>query len=230
MLKRLLTIGIMISLYSVSMYADDTRKVTFETNYGKIVLEVYPKAAPNLTTRFLELSEKQYYTGTLFHYINTDFIIAGGDLNTRLEPLDKEIIEKYDKLDDEISATALGLHRLLVRNSYLGNHLERDNPARRWSMKEFLEYQGYSFDDSLPSIPIEYGSIAMASNKPNSNYTQFFIVTSKNGAPWLSGKNTVIGKVVEGMEVVHIIETLPHDEYNFPIAEKRPEIINITVK
>jgi len=220
-------------MVAFSIYAQgslQTVKVTFETTYGSITLEIYPEAAPNLSQRFLELCRKQHYTGTYFHFVDAGFIIAGGDLTIREEPLEKDIIDSYDKLPDEISAKALGLDMLLVRNSYLGKHLQREDPTRRLTMKAFLESQGYKFTDSLPSIPNDYGYLAMASNQPNSNRTQFFIVTAKEGAPWLNGKNTVLGKVIEGMDVVHIIESLPHDEDNNPLPEQRATILNTIVE
>ncbi len=230
MLKFLISAHLILLLSVGLLATDEVKLVTFETNYGSIGLEIYPEVAPNLTARFLELCEKGYYTGTYFHFIDVGFIIAGGDLFTRKEELPDDVINQYGRMDDEISAKALGLDRLLVRNSFLGKHLERDNPVRRWSVKELLEHQGYSFDDSLPSIPNEYGAIAIASNEPNSNYTQFFIITAQEGTPWLDGKNTAIGRIKKGMDTVHKIENLPQDAYHRPLPENRPVIENIIVE
>lgn len=228
---RSLLSAILILCFIICLSAsEEIRLVTFETNYGIIEVEIYPEAAPNLAARFLELCEEGHYKGTDFHFVDVGFIIAGGDLYTREKELSDDVINQYGKMDDEICAKALGLDRLLVRNSFLGQHLERDNPARRWSVLELLEHQGYSFNESLPSIPNEYGAIAFASNQPNSNYTQFFIITAEDGTPWLDGKNTVIGRVKNGMDVVHTIENLPQDEYHRPLPEHRPVIEQIKVE
>jgi peptidyl-prolyl cis-trans isomerase B (cyclophilin B) len=64
---------------------------------------------------------------------------------------------------------------------------------------------GYTFDDEQNDKKIVRGALAMANAGPNTNGSQFFIVTT-DAAPWLDGKHTVFGQVVEGMEVVDKIE------------------------
>ncbi|HEX8208496.1 MAG TPA: peptidylprolyl isomerase [Solirubrobacteraceae bacterium] len=64
---------------------------------------------------------------------------------------------------------------------------------------------GYSFDDEINDHKIVRGALAMANAGPNTNGSQFFIVTTPE-APWLDGKHTVFGRVVEGMDVVDKIE------------------------
>src|SRR5213083_490818 len=64
---------------------------------------------------------------------------------------------------------------------------------------------GYTFEDEFNEHKVERGALAMANAGPNTNGSQFFIVTT-NAAPWLDGKHTVFGRVTEGMEVVDKIE------------------------
>ena len=64
---------------------------------------------------------------------------------------------------------------------------------------------GYSFEDEINFHKVEVGSLAMANSGPNTNGSQFFIVT-ESAQPHLDGKHTVFGKVLEGMEVVRSIE------------------------
>ena len=64
---------------------------------------------------------------------------------------------------------------------------------------------GYTFEDEINDHKIERGALAMANAGPNTNGSQFFIVTT-DAAPWLDGKHTVFGRVTEGMEAVDSIE------------------------
>ena len=64
---------------------------------------------------------------------------------------------------------------------------------------------GYKFDDEINDHKIVRGALAMANAGPNTNGSQFFIVTA-DAAPWLDGKHTVFGEVVDGMDVVDRIE------------------------
>ena len=64
---------------------------------------------------------------------------------------------------------------------------------------------GYTFEDEFNQHKVERGALAMANAGPNTNGSQFFIVTT-DAAPWLDGKHTVFGRVVSGMETVDAIE------------------------
>ena len=75
---------------------------------------------------------------------------------------------------------------------------------------------GYTFEDEFNQHRIERGALAMANAGPNTNGSQFFVVTT-DAAPWLDGKHTVFGRVVSGMEAVDAIEGLPTG------ARDRPE-------
>jgi cyclophilin family peptidyl-prolyl cis-trans isomerase len=67
---------------------------------------------------------------------------------------------------------------------------------------------GYTFEDEFNQHKIVRGALAMANAGPNTNGSQFFIVT-KDSAPWLDGKHTVFGQVTTGMDAVDAIEALP---------------------
>jgi cyclophilin family peptidyl-prolyl cis-trans isomerase len=67
---------------------------------------------------------------------------------------------------------------------------------------------GYSFPDEVNSEPLVKGSLAMANSGPNTNGSQFFIVTGE-ATPWLDGLHTHFGRVIEGIEIVEQIESTP---------------------
>jgi peptidyl-prolyl cis-trans isomerase B (cyclophilin B) len=74
---------------------------------------------------------------------------------------------------------------------------------------------GYSFDDEFNDHKVERGALAMANAGPNTNGSQFFIVTTQ-AASWLNGKHTVFGRVTSGMDVVDRISELPRDARDKP--------------
>ena len=74
---------------------------------------------------------------------------------------------------------------------------------------------GYTFEDEFNQHKVIRGALAMANAGPNTNGSQFFIVTTE-AAPWLDGKHTVFGRVTSGMEVVDALEGLPTDGRDRP--------------
>ena len=74
---------------------------------------------------------------------------------------------------------------------------------------------GYSFEDEFNDHKVERGALAMANAGPNTNGSQFFIVTAE-ACPWLDGKHTVFGRVTEGMDAVDEISALERDARDRP--------------
>ena len=74
---------------------------------------------------------------------------------------------------------------------------------------------GYTFEDEFNANKMERGALAMANAGPNTNGSQFFIVTAA-ACPWLDGKHTVFGHVTNGMDVVDTISSLQTDGRDRP--------------
>jgi cyclophilin family peptidyl-prolyl cis-trans isomerase len=74
---------------------------------------------------------------------------------------------------------------------------------------------GYEFDDEANDRRVVRGALAMANRGPNTNGSQFFIVTAE-ACPWLDGKHTVFGEVTDGMEAVDRIAAVDRDERDRP--------------
>ena len=98
----------------------------------------------------------------------------------------------YQKLNirspEQVEARQYELHKLLSDMSLL----------------QAYENQGYQFNNRLPArVPVR-GSLAMANSGHNTNQSEFFITL--RDSPWLAGKTTIIGEVVEGMEIIDRID------------------------
>jgi peptidyl-prolyl cis-trans isomerase B (cyclophilin B) len=74
---------------------------------------------------------------------------------------------------------------------------------------------GYTFDDEFNEHRVVRGALAMANAGPNTNGSQFFIVTA-DACPWLDGKHTVFGRVTDGMDVVDAISQVERDASDRP--------------
>ena len=85
---------------------------------------------------------------------------------------------------------------------------------------------GYTFEDEINQHKVVRGALAMANAGPNTNGSQFFIVTTEE-APWLDGKHTVFGEVRGGMDVVDRIGTTETDARDRPVNDIRIDAIEL---
>ena len=85
---------------------------------------------------------------------------------------------------------------------------------------------GYTFEDEFNDHKVERGALAMANAGPNTNGSQFFIVTT-GAAPWLDGKHTVFGRVTSSMDAVDSIEGTETDAADKPRADAVIERIDL---
>jgi cyclophilin family peptidyl-prolyl cis-trans isomerase len=217
-------------------------KAVLETTYGDIELELWPDVAPKTVKNFQELGSTGFYNKTYFHRVIPDFMIQGGDPNTKDdirsndgqggpsyrfedEFLGKKLITGV--ITDEYTAELIFMN---IIQPYMQSNPKPDadiaaianqvvqtksmTPLLGKTMEWFQAKTG--MNSPMWSSPVLYSYICMANSGPNTNGSQFFIVTKKTGTPWLDGKHTVFGKVTKGMEVVHKIEQLPRDRSDNP--------------
>jgi peptidyl-prolyl cis-trans isomerase B (cyclophilin B) len=85
---------------------------------------------------------------------------------------------------------------------------------------------GYQFEDEFNDRKVVRGALAMANAGPNTNGSQFFIVTTE-AASWLDGKHTVFGTVTDGMDVVDAISALETDGRDRPRTDVTIERIEL---
>jgi peptidyl-prolyl cis-trans isomerase B (cyclophilin B) len=86
---------------------------------------------------------------------------------------------------------------------------------------------GYSFEDEFNQHPVARGYLAMANAGPNTNGSQFFIVTI-DAAPWLDGKHTVFGRVASGQDVADRISEVERDGRDRPLEPVLIESVTIS--
>jgi cyclophilin family peptidyl-prolyl cis-trans isomerase len=152
--------------------AKEFNGVILKTNMGDIKIKLYVDASSLTVNNFLNLAKKNFYDGTKFHRVIKDFMIQGGDPNSK---------------DDDWSNDGIG------------------GP-------------GYKFQDEFNDHKLVGGSLAMANSGPNTNGSQFFIVTAE-ATPWLDGKHTNFGEVLEGMDIVKKIEAAGVNENDHPLQD-----------
>ena len=85
---------------------------------------------------------------------------------------------------------------------------------------------GYTFEDEFNQHKVVRGALAMANAGPNTNGSQFFIVTAP-AAPWLDGKHTVFGQVTDGMNAVDALDALPTDGRDRPREQAAIERVEL---
>ena len=85
---------------------------------------------------------------------------------------------------------------------------------------------GYQFEDEFNDNKVVRSALAMANAGPNTNGSQFFIVTTE-AASWLDGKHTVFGRVTDGMDVVDTISALETDARDRPREDVAIERVDV---
>lgn len=195
--------------------------------------------------------KKPFYDGLIFHRVIKGFMLQAGcpQGNGRGGP-------GYS-FADEINAVALGLDKIKAIDPKKGPHpflmtrnqrtllvplskkmgitsqeeldKRKDEVAARLkslTLKEAYENMGYSYSDKGSPHPPVRGSLAMANSGPNTNGSQFFINLADTN--WLTGKHTIFGKVIKGMDIVDKIGAVKVDTGHKPVEDVK--IISIRRK
>jgi cyclophilin family peptidyl-prolyl cis-trans isomerase len=130
-----------------------------------------------------------------------------GDVAIELFPDDApRTVENFTKLAQDGFYDGLIFHRVIPDFMIQGGDPKGDGTGG----------PGYQFEDEFNEHRVERGALAMANAGPNTNGSQFFIVTA-DACPWLDGKHTVFGNVISGQDVVDRISQVDRDSRDRPM-------------
>jgi cyclophilin family peptidyl-prolyl cis-trans isomerase len=189
--------------------------------------------------------KRPFYNGLTFHRVIKDFMIQGGDplgdgTGGPGYKFEDETYKKGPELKGRINdqKTAIQVWNFIIvpyAKQYNGDVPDKDlkriidAAVKNQSVDELIgktvEYFKKKIGITQPVYGLElvhavdYGTICMANAGPNTNGSQFFIVTKREGCSWLNGKHTVFGKVVHGMDTVHKIENVPTGPGDKPLTD-----------
>lgn len=148
-----------------------------------------------------------------------------GDISVELYGKDApKTVENFVKLAKEGFYTGTRFHRV-IKDFMIqgGDPLSKDDTkGNMWGTGG----PGYKFEDEINAHKLVKGVIAMANAGPNTNGSQFFIVTA-DSTPWLDGKHTVFGRVVGGMDnviAINNVQTVPGDRPVVPVTVTGVEV------
>ena len=152
-------------------------------NFGTIKIELYPELAPQTVANFVTLANRGFYDGLTFHRIVKDFMIQGGDKEGTGQGS-----ASIKDLKDDGEDTEYSIKGEFVSNG-VNNKLKFEEGVIGMARNDYTQY-----------------SSSLAEESYNSGSSQFFIMTKANTS--LNGNYTSFGKVIEGMDIVHNIESV----------------------
>jgi cyclophilin family peptidyl-prolyl cis-trans isomerase len=194
-------------------------RAVLKTNQGDISIVLDGARAPLAVGNFVHLAEQNFYDGTVFHRVIPDFMIQGGD------PFSKDPAHREQHgtggpgytFQDEINAASYGLDRRTLAEAVGPEQAGQLTPEQQgMTVQHYYEAQGYRYTTQVESLPLQRGVIAMANAGPNTNGSQFFIITA-DAVSYLDGKHTPLGVVEAGMDIVDAISRVERDAQDNPL-------------
>lgn len=191
---------------------ENERLVEMVTSMGKIKIKLFPEQAPKAVENFIKHSEDGYYEGIIFHRVIDGFMIQGGD--PQGTGMGGESI--YDNpFEDEFSKQLFNIR----------GALSMANSGPNTNGSQFFIVQNKELDASFPEKMKQAGYpeevLKMYENE------EVLKMYESGGAPHLDQRHTVFGQVVEGMDVVDMIASVPTGAQDKPEKDVVIEKINV---
>lgn len=207
-MKKLLLTVLSVCLISAAWAKKKNNTVVIETEYGNITLELFDNT-PKHRDNFIKLTEKGFYDSTLFHRVIPQFMIQGGDPESK-NAASNAMLGNGDvgyRIDNEINQT--NFHR------YGALAAARDNnPDKSSSGCQFYIVVGKKYTDA------ELDKLNPRSERVITP-EQREVYKTEGGTPFLDGFYTVYGQVIDGMDVVEKIVAEPRNNMDRPNKDIR---------
>lgn len=203
-------LSVFVGLFlSLSVFSQERTTVLISTSFGDMMVELYNET-PQHRDNFIKLVEERFYDGTLFHRVIPNFMIQGGDpdskgaaANVQLGnggpgyTIPAEFVDGLYHKKGVLAAARLG---------------DAVNPQKESSGSQFYLVQGQVFTEE------KLWSFGLRSGK---KYTEEQTKTygTIGGTPHLDGAYTVFGEVVKGLEVIELIANQKRDKNNRPLKD-----------
>ncbi len=203
-MKNLIFILSFFILIGISCDNDPYTYAQIETNHGVIKLMLY-NSTPKHRDNFIKLANEGYYDGTLFHRVINEFMIQGGDPDSKNAQPGQRLGAGGPgyRVDAEIGAPHIRGTLAAARDN---------NPQKASSGCQFYIVHGKKWSDAeLDNLQNQKGI--------QYNDEQRRLYKEEGGAAFLDNEYTVFGEVVEGMEVVDVIATVPKDASDRPLED-----------
>ncbi|TAA67870.1 peptidylprolyl isomerase [Planococcus salinarum] len=181
--------------------AEDEALVDMNTSMGTITIKLFPELAPKTVENFLTHAKDGYYDGVIFHRVIKDFMIQGGDPEGTGRGGESIYGEGFE---DEFSDRLYNFR----------GALSMANAGPKTNGSQFFIVQ-------LPELPEEGLPPAEYPEKVKEEYA------ANGGTPWLDGKHTVFGQVIEGMDLIDAIAEVEVGAGDRPVDDVIIESIDI---
>ena len=224
MRKKIFTLlAIFLAFTAVTMQAqtvqDTTRhEVLLETDSGDIRIELFNET-PKHRDNFLRLVRSGAYDGVLFHRVIKDFMIQTGDVGSKNAKPGEAVGDTPETytVPAEICFPKLFHHRGAVGAAREGDDV---NPKRESSATQFYIVWGYKFTDG------QLDKVQQRLNERTDSTVQLTpevreAYKTVGGAPHLDGQYTVFGQVIQGLDIVDLIQCQPGDKNDRPLNDTR---------
>lgn len=211
-MKKLFLIICTFSILSAFAAKPKNQYIRIKTEFGECIVKLYNQT-PLHRDNFLKLTKEGFYNGTLFHRVIKDFMIQGGDPDSRNAKPDSLLGEGGLKYTIPAEFRDSLFHKKGVLAAARDN-----NPEKASSSCQFYLVQGKVFTDE------QLNGVEEKRLKFKIPEWQRQIYKTIGGAPHLDRNYTVYGEIVQGLDLVDKIAALPTDKNNRPKQDVKMEI------
>ena len=227
-IRNVVVFGIMVGLFACStttnLHKMKEPKVRIETSQGVIVVKLYNET-PMHRDNFVKLVKERFYDGVLFHRVIADFMIQGGDPDSKTAKPNASLGngDVGYTIPAEFKTPAIYHKKGALAAAREGDGV---NPQKASSGCQFYIVEGKTFTDAELST-MEAGKIARYGiNSLNDSTFRFSaearaVYRTRGGTPHLDGNYTVFGEVTEGIDVVEKISKVKTNASDRPVEDVR---------